>query len=79
MQSVINDVYLTLTAAAEVYFNKSVHTVNESKMFTLINVMVNRRYFSDKFSVKTKPFVNKTLKPYYGKLLITQYLSLLSY
>ena len=71
MQSVINDVYLTLIAAAEVYFNKSVHTVNESEMLTLINVMVNRRYFSNKFSVKTKLFVNNTFEHYYGKFLIT--------
>ena len=69
MQSIINYLYPTLTVA-EVYFNKSVYTINESDVLIFIDVMASRRYFSDEFSVETKSFVNKTLKPYYGNLII---------
>ena len=69
MQSIINCLYPTLTVV-EVYFSKSVYTINESDVWIFIDVMASRRYFSDKFSVETKPFVNKTLKPYYGNCLI---------
>ena len=71
MQSVSNDVS-TFAATAKVYFNKSVYTVNESDAFINIDVVASRRYFSDKFSVETRPYVNKTLKPYYGNCLILQ-------
>ena len=57
------------TVAAEVYFNRSAYTVNEGNLIIFVGVMVNRSYFSDKFSVQAKPFVNKTLKPYYGMKL----------
>ena len=69
MQSIINCLYPTLTVV-EVYFNKSVYTINETDVWIFIDVMASRRYFSDEFSVETKPFVNKTLKPYYGNCLI---------
>ena len=68
MQSTINCLYPTLTVAAEVYFNKSVYTINESDVWIFIDVMASRRYYSDKFLVETKPTVNKTLKPYYGNI-----------
>ena len=69
MQSIINYLYPTLTVV-EVYFSKSVYTINESDVWIFIDVMASRRYYTDKFSVETKPFVNKTLKPYYGNCLI---------
>ena len=54
----------------EVYFNKSMHTVNESDQMILIAVMTNSRNFSDKFSVEIKPFVNTTLTPHYGNCIV---------
>ena len=55
----------------EVYFNKSIHTVNESDQMILIDVMTSSRNFSDEFSVEIKPFVNTTLTPHYGNLIVT--------
>ena len=69
MQSIINCLYPTLTVV-KVYFNKSVYTINESDVWIFIDVMAGRRYYFDEFSVETKPFINKTLKPYYGNCLI---------
>ena len=54
----------------EVYFNKSMHTVNESDQMILIDVMTSSRNFSDKFSVEIKPYVNTTLTPHYGNCIV---------
>ena len=53
-------------AAVEIYFDKSVHIVNESDGIIFINVVAIRRQFFGYFSAEIKPFINKTLKPYYG-------------
>ena len=56
-------------AAVKVNFNKNIYTVNESDQMILIDVMTSSRNFSDEFSVEIKPFVNKTLTPYYGNCM----------
>ena len=56
-------------AIVEIYFSKSVYTVNESDQMILIDVMTSSKNFSDIFSVEIKPFVNTTLTPYYGNCI----------
>ena len=54
----------------EVYFNKSMHSVNESDQMILIDVMTSSSNFPDKFTVEIKPFVNTTLTPHYGNCIV---------
>ena len=79
MQTIVNHIYLTFTAAVKVYFGKSVYTVNESDQIILIDVIASRRYFFDKFSLEITSFVNKTFKPYYGNCLVTEHTNFFSW